>query len=172
MNGSPTQSPLYPLLNQINLAAQNGLHLIAIGMASALPTICASLAAEDGRAGGKEYKEWCKANLTSAKFSFVTPDDLYSIRCGVLHQGRFGDLQHNVSRVVFAPPSGNLIANCRVDDVYIYGVVEFCQNLCDAALGWYEANKADPIIIANTKRMMQYYPQGLPPYIEGIPVIA
>ena len=31
------ESPLYMLLNQINAAAQNGLDLLAIGMAVALP---------------------------------------------------------------------------------------------------------------------------------------
>jgi hypothetical protein len=165
-------SPLYPLLNQINEAATNGLHLIAIGMASALPTICASLAAEDGRAGGKEYKDWCKANLTSSFFNFVTAEDLYSIRCGVLHQGRFGDLQHNVARVIFTPPGGSSFTNCRSDDAYIYGVVEFCKNMCDAAYKWHEANRSNPVIEANSKRMMQYYPQGLPPYIGGRMVIA
>jgi len=165
-------SPLYPLLNQINAAASGGLHLIAIGMAVALPAICASLAMENGRSQGKEYKDWCAANLTGPEFSFVTPDDLYSMRCGVLHQGRYGDLQHNVARVVFAPPNGASFTNCKFDDAYIYGVVEFCKNLCDAAFKWHEANKADPIVVANSKRMMQYYPEGLAPYIIGMPVIA
>ena len=107
-------APLYPLLNQINAAAANGLHLIAIGMASALPTICASLAAENGRAGGTEYKAWCAANLTGAEFSYVTPEDLYSIRCGVLHQGRFGDLKHSVARVIFTPPGGISMTNYQI----------------------------------------------------------
>ena len=164
-------SPLNQLLHQINTAAQSGLHLVALGMASALPAICASLAATDGRADGREYKAWCAANLSGPEFSFVTPEDLYSIRCGVLHQGRFGDLQHNVARVIFAPPGGASFTNCRLGDAYVYGVVEFCGNLCDAALRWYEANKDDPVVEANSKRMMQYYPAGLAPYIVGIPVI-
>lgn len=109
-------SPLYPLLNQINTAAANGLHLVAIGMAVSLPAICASLAQEDGRSGGVEFKEWCAANLMGPNFSFVTPDDIYSMRCGVLHQGRYGGLQHNVARVIFAPPSGLGITNCKMND--------------------------------------------------------
>lgn len=165
-------SPLSALLDQINVAANGGLHLIAIAVASALPTICASLAAKDGRAGGKEYKDWCVANLTGPEFGFVTAEDLYSIRCGVLHQGRFGDLQHNVARVIFTPPGEASFTNCKFNDAYIYSVVEFCKNLCDAAFNWYEANKNDPIVASNSSRMMQYYPQGLAPYIVGIPVIA
>lgn len=167
-----TRSPLYPLLNQINAAASVGLHLIAVGMAVALPAICASLSMEDGRSQGKEYKDWCAANLTGPEFSFVTPADLYSMRCGVLHQGRYGDLRHNVSRVVFTPPGHASFTNCQINDAYLYGVVEFCKNMCDAAYVWYEANKANPIIEANIKRMMQYYPEGFAPYVVGMPVIA
>lgn len=141
-------------------------------MASSLPAICASLEADDGRSAGKEYKAWCAANLIGPAFSFVTPEDLYSIRCGVLHQGRFGDLQHNVARVVFTPPGGASFTNCQFNDAYVYGVVEFCKNMCDAAFQWYETNRKKPTVEENSKRMMQYYPQGLAPYVVGIPVIA
>ena len=165
-------SPLYPLLNQINSAAQNGLHLVAIGMAVAIPAICASLEAKDGRSGGKEYKQWCAANLCGPAFTYVTPDDLYSMRCGVLHQGRYGDLQHSVARVIFVPPGGLSISSCRMNDAYVYGVVEFCQNVCRAAFDWYEANREDPIIADNSSRLMQYYENGLSPYISGAMVIA
>lgn len=172
LKASPTQSPLYSLLNQINAAAKSDLHLIAVGMAVGLPAICASLSTENGRSQGLEYKDWCAANLTGPDFSYITPDDLYSMRCGVLHQGRYGDMQHNVARVVFSLPGGVTFTNCKMGDAYVYSVVEFCKNMCDAAYRWYESNKHDPIIEANSKRMMQYYPEGLAPYISGMPVIA
>ena len=165
-------SPLYALLHQINAAASNGMHLVAIGMAVSLPAICASLSRADGRSGGVEFKDWCAANLTGTNFTFVTPEDLYSMRCGVLHQGRYGDLTHNVARVIFTPPGGLSFTNCKMNDAYVYGVVEFCQNVCEAAYVWYEANKQNPIIKANSERMMQYYPQGLAPYVAGMAVIA
>lgn len=168
------QSPLYQLLNQINFAANNGLHLLAIGMAVALPDLCASLSKPDGRSGGKDYKKWCAANLTGSKFSYVTPEDLYSIRCGVLHQGRFGGLTHNVARVIFVPPAngGSTFVNCIAEDAYFYSVVDFCRNLCDAAFSWYEAHRDEPLVKSNTERMMRYYPNGLSPYIGGAMVIA
>lgn len=165
-------SPLHQLLNQINAAAAQGMHLVAIGMAVALPAICASLAMENGRAGGKEYKDWCAANLTGPEFSYLTPEDLYSIRCGLLHQGTYGGLKHTVDRVIFTPPGGTSITNCRVNGAYMYGVVEFCNNMCEAASRWYEANRSNPIVAANSKRMMQYYPKGLQPYLLGSMVIA
>ena len=166
-------SPLYPLLNQINDAAENGLHLIAIGMAVALPAICASLAMENGRAQRDEYKAWCAENLSSQKFTGITPDELYSWRCGVLHQGRFDDIRHEgLSRVIFVPPGGAKFTDCNVRGAYLYGVVEFCRNMSEAAFQWFEANKDNPIVKANATRMMQYYPNGLPGYVEGGTVLA
>jgi hypothetical protein len=167
-----TTSPLYELLNQINEAAKAGLHLVAIGMAVSLPSICASLSREDGRSGGREFKRWCSNNLPKDQFSFVTPDDLYSMRCGVLHQGRYGDLEHNVSRVIFVPPGSSTFINCKFNDAYVYDVIGFCRSMCNAAFAWYENNRTNPTIRKNIAKMMQYYPNGLPPYIVGYPVIA
>lgn len=171
-NHTALPDPLDQLLNQINAAATGGLHLIAIGMAVSVPAICASLAAEDGRSQGREYKAWCAANLTGKNFSFVTPDDLYSMRCGVLHQGRYGDLQHNVERVIFMPPGGPNFTNCKINDAYIYSLVKFCENVCDAARRWYKENHQNPTVQANSKRMMQYHLEGFSPYIVGTTVIA
>lgn len=173
MPDAPAQqeSPLYPLLNQIMAAARGGLHLVALAMATALPDICAALASEDGRSNGPRYREWCDQNLQDGNFSFVTGEDLWSMRCGVLHQGRFGDLRHNVAKVIFTLPGGVSLTNCQVNDAYLYGVVEFCQNLCAAAHRWHEAHRDDPNVQVNSRRMMRYYPEGLPPYIGGMPVI-
>ncbi len=173
-NTQSTGSPLYNLLNQINAAASGGLHLLAVGMAVALPDICVSLSSDDGRSSGQKYKDWCAANLSDGGFSYVMGDDLWSMRCGVLHNGRYGDLKHNVGRVIFAVPTlqSNTFTDCVLNDAYFYSVVDFCKNICNAVLKWYETNKADPTILANGARMMQYYPNGLAPYAVGMPVIA
>jgi hypothetical protein len=86
-------SPLYSLLNEINKAAAGGLPFLAVAMTVALPDICVSLASPDGRSTRQQYKDWCRDNL-GPEFDFVTGDDLWSMRCGVLHNGRFGDLKH------------------------------------------------------------------------------
>ncbi len=173
-NTKTVGSPLYVLLNQINAAAASGLHLVAVGMAVALPDICVSLSSLDGRSNGQKYRDWCAANLLEGDFSYVTGEDLWSMRCGVLHHGRYGDLKHNVARVIFAVPTpeNNIFVDNVVNDAYFYSVVDFCKNLCDAAYRWHESNKHDQIVIENSAKMMQYYPNGLPPYVVGMPVIA
>jgi len=127
-------------------------------MAVALPDVCVSLISDDGRSDGERYKKWCEDNLKGDGFSYVTPDDLYSMRCGVLHNGRFGDLKHSVKRVVFVPPNLAQIqfTNCKADDVYLYSVVTFCENITKAAYQWYESNRHEATVTANSTRLMQY----------------
>jgi hypothetical protein len=166
------ETPLQELLNEINSAAKNGFPFLALAMTIALPDICVSLVSADGRSDGPRYKDWCKNNL-GAEFSFVTADDLYSMRCGVLHNGRFGDLQHNVARVLFALPGAQArFTNCKMGDAYVYSVERFCENFTAAASTWFEKNKNDAAIQANLPRLMQYHRNGLKPYVDGMPLLA
>ncbi|MHA6645620.1 hypothetical protein [Mesorhizobium sp. A623] len=166
-------SPLCPLLNEINIAAANGLPFLAVGMTVTLPDICVSLSSTDGRTKGERYKAWCNANLPQDKLSLVSADDLWSMRCGVLHNGRFGDLKHSVARVIFAlPNSGAAFVNCQINDACFYSVVDFCKLFTDSVHRWFEANKGDATIAANVPRLMQYRQDGLAPYIVGPTVLA
>lgn len=95
------------------------------------------------------------------------------MRCGVLHNGRFGDMKHNVARVIFSlPNSGSTFVNCQMNDAYVYSVVDFCKVFTDAVYRWFEANKDDATIMANIPRLMQYRQGGLAPYIKGPTVLA
>jgi hypothetical protein len=166
------ESPLHPLLNEINSAAANGLPFVAVAMTVAIPDICVSLSSEDGRTSPDKYKKWCRQNLSGGEFDFVTPDDLYSMRCGILHNGRYGDLKHNVGRIIFALPGRGTFVNCQMNDAYVYSVVDFCRNFTKAAYLWFEQNRENETVKSNLPRMMQYRANGLPPYIVGMTVLA
>jgi hypothetical protein len=142
-------------------------------MTVALPDICVSLVSEDGRSDGERYKQWCADNLGDDFFHFVTPDDLWSMRCGVLHNGRFGDMKHKVERVIFLlPGQGPTMVNCRLNDAWAYSVVEFCQRFTKAVYDWSEAHREDERMVVNLPRLMQYRPDGLHPFIGGVTVLA
>jgi hypothetical protein len=160
-------SPLYPLLNEINAAVTHGAPFLAIAMTVALPDICVSLISPDGRSDGDRYKAWCKDNLGS-KFDVLTGADLWSMRCGVLHNGRFGDLKHNVGRVIFAlPDQGSSYVNCQLNDAYFYSAVDFCRNFTAAVHIWFEKNKDNETVKSNLPRLMQYRVGGMKGYVEG-----
>ena len=171
-NEEPGSSPFFQLLNEINRAAENRLPLVALGMVVALPDICVSLISEDGRSDGARYKAWCADNLAQV-FAQLTPDDLYSMRCGVLHNGRVGDLKNGLTKAIFMLPwNGNVFHDSRLGDAYFYNAVEFVRALTDAVHKWYQANRDDPTVRANTERLMQYRPDGFGRYVQGIAVIA
>jgi hypothetical protein len=166
-----TRSPLHPLLDEINKAAAGGLPFLALTMTVCLPDICASLSAPNGGTTGDAYKRWCEQNLGD-EFSYLTPEDLYSMRCGILHNGRFGGMKHNVARVIFFLPGNVSLTNGVIDDAYLYSVVDFCRNFTDSVAVWLENNKSDKTIQDNLQKLMQYRIGGLLPYISGITVLA
>lgn len=166
-------SPIHPLLKEINVAAQNGLPFLAIAMTVTLPDVCVSLAdpSDSERHRGRRYKRWCRENL-GREFGYVTPEDLWSMRCGVLHSGRFGDMDHQVERVIFMLPGAATFQNVRFNDVYYYSLVDFCRNFTAAVENWFESNKDDETVKANLPRLMQYRFGGFPPYVSGTTVVA
>ena len=138
---------------------------MALAMTVVLPDICASLSSEDGVTSPTRYKDWCKANLTGREFSYLTPDDLYSLRCGVVHNGRFGELKHTVERVIFLPPGDGAFINGKINGAYIYSIDAFCGLFTKAVHKWFESNRDDEIVCKNMPRLMQYRQGGMPPYL-------
>lgn len=56
------------------------LHFIII-----FPDICGALESSDGKATGDNYKDWAKRYMAD---SFLSDEELWDIRCLILHQGR------------------------------------------------------------------------------------
>lgn len=164
--------PIQAILHEIRVAVNNGLPFVAVAATLSLPDICVSLAAQDGLSSGALYRKWCDDNLPKAHFGYVTGRDLWTMRCGVLHNGRFGEIDKTVARVIFMLPGSGGFVNCAVNDAYLYSVVEFCENFTQAVQMWADKNKNDPIVISNLNRMMQYRAGGLAPYVVGCTVIA
>jgi hypothetical protein len=163
------QSPLDVILNEIDRALEQKFYYLAVSTVLTLPDLCVSLLS--GRSSGPLYKNWCKENL-GPEFDYLTGDDLYSFRCGVIHNGRFGDLKHSVGRVLFVFPfRGNQFVNCMIDDAYFYSVEDFCRNFISYVRKWYDQHKDNPELQANLNRMVQYRPEGLAPYSIGAPLL-
>jgi hypothetical protein len=163
--------PLHHLLDEINKAATSGLPFLAVAMAVSLPDICVSLASQDGQSDGIRYRQWCKLNL-GPEFRYVTSDDLWSMRCGVLHNGRFGELKHGVAKVIFMPSGASTLTNSRIGEAYLYSIVDFCKSFTKAVEDWFEKNKNDATVQSNLPRLMRWQPNGIAPYVIGSPVLA
>ena len=138
------------ILNEIEKALNAGLFYLAVMLTVALPDICAALEAEDGRSNTPRYKAWYDANL-AALFTNLTADDCFSLRCGVVHQGRFGLAGSQYERAIFMlpTPQGSTFVDCIINDAYVFSVDVFCRTAIAAARTWFATKQNDPIVQAN-----------------------
>jgi hypothetical protein len=161
------------ITNEIEHALKNGLYYLALVCTLSLPDVCAALESLTGETTARQYRDWYDRWLRQ-KYPQVTGDDLYGLRCGVVHQGQLAHPKSQYSRIVFILPNAQrgFIHRVIVDDVLHLYLVTFCTDMVTAVTQWYAAKQNDANVIANFSRLVQYRPQGLAPYIEGVPLIA
>jgi hypothetical protein len=159
------------MIRQIRAAAAAGLHYLALYGALALPDICGALASDDGKASGSKYKGWLRANVPEQAGG---ADIIYGLRCSLLHQGRAlphgsvfpmaftagpGGL-HNLSTVV----NGEQVGWCHID--------EFVREVTAGVEQWFAQYGTTNTVVRNLDKFVRVRPEGLPPHVVGIPVIA
>jgi hypothetical protein len=59
-----------------------------------------------------------------------------------------------------------------MDDALNLDAKRFCRDVLQAVSRWYAANENEPVVQANIGRLFRFYPNGLPPYIVGVPLIS
>ncbi len=161
------------MFQEIEHALKCGLYYSSIALVLTLPDICAALASSDGLTSGEKYKKWVQANLCP-KYSSITPEDFYSLRNGVIHQGKFGHAKMQYSRIIFTIPNAqnNIFRNNIINDALNLDAVMFCNDLLAAAREWFSQNQTDAAVMANLPRLVQFRPMGISPYMVGMPLIS
>lgn len=159
------------LIEEVRAALNAGAFTLALQGTLALVDICAALSADDGRTRRTRFKEWFTANLGHVYPAFDA-DDVYQLRCGMLHQGRISSDQYKA--VIFTLPNTARIVmhNNIFDDAYNLDLLRFCNDVIGAAEKWWESNKELEPARSNSESLVRIRPDGLPPHIKGIPVLA
>lgn len=159
------------LIEEIRAALRANMFTLGLQGALALIDICAALNADDGRTCGTRFKTWFRENLGEAYERFSS-DDVYQLRCGMLHQGRMASEQY--SAVVFTLPDGqgNVVHNFMVDDALILDLKTFCDDIIRAVEAWWVTNRDTEPIITNAQDVARLRPDGLEPFVAGVPVLA
>jgi len=159
------------ILDEIKAALRHKLYYLAIMFCLALPDICAALEAANGETSGKQYRAWFNKWLVSKYGRHMTANDMYRLRCGVLHQGRMGHKNLRYRRVAFAVPlffHKNFLPNRAKPEVLNLSIGLFCKDVVESVQAWDTAHANDPIVQRNLSRLVQYHPNGLHPYLEGV----
>jgi hypothetical protein len=169
-----------PIIDEIRHLLTVGTYFTAVGSSLALPDICAALEHQDCTAKGSRYKEWWDRWL-GPKYPYTTGNDIWSLRCGIVHNGSFGHERSQFDRVVFQLP--NKIGFYMHNSIFkkpggtnssflILNPVAFCNDILDAVSQWLDEKQNDPIVQANMPKVVQFRPNGWPACFTGVPVIA
>ncbi|WP_194475668.1 hypothetical protein [Bradyrhizobium sp. CCBAU 53338] len=177
----PPTNPLEPILEEIERALSLKLGYLALTVALTIPSICVALEHPSGEDDSGRYRKWYKQHI-GAKFKNLTPSDCWSLRCGVVHQGRFGTDSQKYDRVVFVPPTdktlrikGSAILNFTRPGApptcLLLELRDFCEAMIGGARDWFAANQADPVVLRNMQRLVKPRPEGLDAAFDVGPVI-
>jgi hypothetical protein len=175
----------------LDMAAQDmhratdlGLFYAALSLALSVPGICASMEMENGWSGKNEYINWCERYI--CKHLGVSGDALYQARCGIVHQGRGGfakaaktnifapEFASGVTRVIFVAlrrGSGGSVHCNQMNDAIQFDIVALCDDMTASLNQWKKDTKKDAIVQGNMDALLSFHPDGLHPYIGGMPVI-
>lgn len=168
------------LITQAREAADSRSYYLSLFATLALPDICAAMSSSDGQTNRTRYIAWFDENVAPKytagpnRAPSLTGADCYYYLCSILHQGSSQHPQSSYSRILFVEPgvTKNVFHNNVMNDALNLDVRLFCHDVCDGAEKWLFAAEQTPEYQANYGRFMQRHPNGLPPYIVGVPVIA
>jgi hypothetical protein len=185
---------LASILQEIEKALEAKLCYIAIAVALSLPDICACLEFDPENpswANRETYTSWCNQHITG--FKNLDGDDLYNLRGGVLHKGKFDHPKAKWNRVMFIGEGSPIqyphdivitvepdvkFSGISAKDLRISGkilamnAVAFCRVITGAARAWIISQSGNSNVQKNLPLLVRYRPHGLPPFTVGIPTIA
>ena len=160
-------------LEQIQIGLKTNLYYLSLFAALAIPDICGAVGTEDGLASSDKYKDWFNKYVAHKYEGFLTADDCYLFRCSLLHQGSSQHPKSGYSRVLFVEPSATTnVFHCNImNDALNIDVRIFCNDIVEGVKVWLQQYEETELYKKNYGKFMSRYPNGLAPYIVGVPVI-
>jgi hypothetical protein len=165
-------------LNQIRASLDSNLYYVALFASLAVPDICGAIGSDNGQASKKKYIEWFDRYVApkyrSPHEQILTGEDCYFFRCSMLHQGSSQHPNSSYARVLFIEPGAtrSVAHRCVFIGALVIDVRIFCKDIVSSAYNWLEEVSGTERFEENFNKFMRRYPQGLAPYVIGVPVIS
>lgn len=160
---------LEQLITEIRASALSGNWVLALHGTLALPDICSAIEHGEDRKNGLCYGDWVKKYL-SRKYPDLDPQELWKMRCNMLHAGHTH--MKTYKRVIFvAPGPARFLGAGEIDDALVLDIWEFTGEVTDGVRRWEKDVKNNPTVAANAQRLVRWHPDGLAPYVVGIPIL-
>ncbi len=152
-----------------NLRDRN--YYAALFMTIMLPSICGALESDDGEDSRAKYIGWYNRYIDDL---MLKGEDCYALRCSLLHQGRTTHRSSSFSRVLFTypHPSGTTLHNNSINGALNLDIPLFCERVVRAVERWQTEVENTANYQRNIADTIRLYPNGLPPFIVGLPVIS
>lgn len=167
------------VIKQIRQGIDANMYMLCLYTTLTLPDIAGAIDSTDGNAKRAKYEAWYNKHVLP-QFSDLTAEECYSFRCRALHQGR--SEPHNPSSayngIGFIEP-GIGGPNLSVHKMIIGGepgpriidIVKFIEAVLTAFEEWLKSSNGSEPFDTNYSHCIQKHPNGLKPYIDGVPFI-
>ena len=169
------------ILDHIDKASEAGLYYVSLFSVLAVPDICGALEVTDGCATKTLYEGWFDKWVAPGYRSgpvgqqqSLSGADCYHFRCRLLHQGSaLTPKAPMANRFFFIEPGNSRIRmhNNRMNGAFNIDVGIFCKDMTNAARRWLIAVAGDATYQENAANSIRRHPNGLSPFVQGVPVI-
>jgi hypothetical protein len=180
------------LVDQIEDSLGSRLYYLSLIGTLAVPDIAGALSSDDGEASWKKYADWydtwarprfAEAVLASVPEdarpyiegieSPLTGDACYRFRCSLLHQGSSQHPKSPFSRIIFIEPGATttVLHYGQMHDALCIDLNRFCREIIAGARLWLPAVENTELYLKNYEKFARRHPEGLRPYIAGVPVV-
>jgi hypothetical protein len=149
----------------------SGNYYSAVFLAITIPSICAALESVDGKDTQSNYINWYNTYVQNL---ILTGADCYKLRCSLLHQASTSHSGSTLERVIFTfpHPNGNTFHNNKLNGALNLDIPLFCSEMVNGARNWLMQMDTNQNYKKNVPNIIRIYPEGLPPYFSGHPVIS
>lgn len=168
------------LITQTRKALEAELYYVALFTALSIPDMAGALESIDGRASGKRFAAWYEAWVrprlkeSRGRENPLSGEACYGFRCAMLHQGRSQRANDQYSHIMFIEPGhpNYSIHYCLVSArVLLIQLDEFVQEVLQGCELWLGAVQGTEPFERNYAHFAKRHPQGLTPYVVGVPVV-
>lgn len=170
--------PLETILQDVRRTLDAELYYPAILVSLTIPEICAGLAKDRSRFVKEADYVGFVDNYTTPPALGLDGKSCYQIRGGLVHRADLRAHPHfGGTHVIFITPesrgamhgfavqSGDKLAAMIDMDL-------FCGEMTAGARRWYADHASDPVVDENVKSLIRLRPNGVAPFVRGLPVVA
>ena len=159
--------------NQIEESIRANLYYVGLIGTLCIPDICGAIDSEDGIGTKQKYIAWFDKYVGASYSRWLSGEDCYYFRCSLLHQGSSQHAKSTYSRILFVEPTAtsNVFHMNVFNGALNIDVRLFCSEFIGWGRQWLSEVEGTERYKVNYDKFMRRYPNGLPPYIVGLPVI-